>query len=324
MSQILVLTEPLPAPGMRLLAARPDVRLRVLAAPIEQALANSLTDADGVIMVMEQPSLTAGLINHALRLRVACRFGAGYDNIDVPALTRRGIPLATTGSANADTVAEHALYLMLALAKRGPALDRAVKGGAWPRGFGGVELRDRTCVVVGFGRIGRQIARRVAAFSMSVTIVDPAVSAEEVEREGYAHAESLANALTQADFVVLACASSPTTHGLIGEMTLKLMKKTAFVVNVARGPIIDEGALAAALESGRLAGAGLDVLQTEPPRPDNPLLQRNDVVLTPHTAAFIETAFDRMAIATAKNALAGLDGGLEPQDIVNPEVLDHR
>ena len=296
---------------MRVLEARLDVRLLVLPAPTEAELARALPEADGVVMVMEQPALSARLIDLAPRLRIACRFGAGYDNFDVPALTRRGIPLATTGDANADTVAEHALYLMLALAKRGPALERAIKSGAWPRGFGSVELRGRTCAVVGFGRIGQAIARRAAAFDMKIVAVDPYLPGTE----------KLAQALPQADFVVVACALTPETRGLIGAQALARMKSGAFLVNVARGPIVDEAALVAALEAGRLAGAGLDVLETEPPRPGHPLLARDDVVLSPHVGAFIDTAFERMAVACAQGALAGLDGRLERASVVNPQVL---
>lgn len=296
---------------MSVLEARPDVRVLILPAPTEAELARALPEADGVVMVMEQPALTARLIELAPRLRIACRFGAGYDNFDVPALTRRGIPLATTGDANADTVAEHAFYLMLALAKRGPALERAVKSGAWPRGFGSVELRGRTCVIVGYGRIGRAVARRAAAFEMKIVAVDPNVPGTE----------KLADALPQADFVVLACALTPETRGLIGAQALARIKPGAFLVNVARGPIVDEAALVAALEAGGLAGAGLDVLETEPPRPGHPLLARDNVVLTPHVAAFIDTAFERMAVACAQAALAGLDGRLERASVVNPKVL---
>lgn len=306
---------------MRVLEARPDVRVLVLPAPTEAGLARALPEADGVVMVMEQPALTARLIDLAPRLRIACRFGAGYDNFDVPALTRRGIPLATTGDANAGTVAEHALYLMLALAKRGPALERAVKSGTWPRDFGSVELRGRTCVVVGYGRIGRQVARLAAAFDMRIVVVDPHVPEDVVAVDGFERADSMQAGLAVADFVVLACALTPATRHLIDTTSLAQMKPGTFVVNVARGPIIDESALAAALHDRRLGGAGLDVLEAEPPRAGNPLLARDDVVLTPHTAAYLRTAFDRMALACAENALAGLDGKLDPSVVVNAEVL---
>ena len=324
MPATLILTEALPAAGMNRLASRPDVTIGVLPTPTPAALAGALPAADGVILVMEQPSLTAELIELSPRLRVACRMGAGYDNFDVSALTRRGIPLATTGGANADTVAEHALYLMLALAKRGPAMDRAVKSGAWPRGFGGVELRDRTCLVIGYGRIGREIARRASAFAMRILIVDPNVPADVVARDGHRHGGALESALPHADFIVLACALTPTTRRLINPTTLARAKPTAFLVNVARGAVVDEAALAAALRDGRLAGTGLDVLEIEPPMRDNPLLERDDVVLTPHTGAYIRTAFDRMAVACAENALAGLDGRLDPSVLVNAEVLNRR
>jgi D-3-phosphoglycerate dehydrogenase len=307
----LVLTEALPAAGMRVLEARADVRVQILATPSESELARALPEAEGVVMVMEQPALTARLVEIAPRLRAACRFGAGYDNFDVAALTRRGIPLTTTGGANADTVAEHALYLMLALAKHGPALDRAVKSGAWPRSLGNVELRERTCAIVGYGRIGRAIARRIAAFDMKLIVVDPQVPG----------ATALADALPRADFVVLACALTPETKGLMNAASLKRMKPGAFLVNVARGPVVDGVALAAALEERRLGGAGLDVLETEPPRPGNPLLVRDDVVLTPHVAGHIDTAHERMAVACAQAALAGLDGTLDPSTVINPEVL---
>ena len=307
----LVLTEALPAAGMRLLEGRADVRVQILATPSESELARALPQADGVVMVMERPALTARLVELAPRLRVACRFGAGYDNFDVAALTRRRIPLATTGGANADAVAEHALYLMLALAKRGPALDRAVKGGAWPRSLGNVELRGRTCAIVGYGRIGRALAQRVCAFDMKVVVVDPHVPGSA----------ALADALPQADFVVLACALTPQTRGLMDAANLQRMKPGAFLVNVARGPLVDGQALAAALQAGRIAGAGLDVLETEPPSPENPLLARDDVVLTPHVAGHVATAHERAALACAQAALAGLDGRLDPAVVVNAEVL---
>jgi D-3-phosphoglycerate dehydrogenase len=324
MSHNLLLTQVLPEPGMRLVAARTDVRVTVLAAPTAQALAAALPGADGVIVVMEEPALTATMIAAAARLRVACRCGAGYDNIDVAALTARAIPLVTTGAANADTVAEHALYLMLALARRGPRLDRAVKGGAWPREFGAIELRDRTCLVIGYGSIGRHVARLARAFRMHVLVVDPRRGADTAAQDGCTVVPTLTEALPQADFVVLACALTPATRGLMNANSFARMKPSAFLVNVARGPVVDEAALIAALEAGRLAGAGLDVLQVEPPAPGNPLLARDDVVLTPHTAAYIATAYDRMAIASAEKALAGLDGHLRPEDVVNPEAFGPR
>lgn len=318
----LLLTEPLPAIGMQALSECSGVEVVVLSEPTTAALSTAIAHADGVIMVLERPALTAGIIENARMLRVACRFGAGYDNFDVSALTRRGIPLVTTADANADAVAEHALYLMLALAKRGPALDRTVKAGIWRRSFGGIELRDKTCVIVGYGRIGRRVAKLAAAFAMSIEIVDPAANENEILQNGYAHTKRLDDALSRADFLVLACAYSPSTKGLINASALRRLKETAFLINVSRGPVVDECALVEALELGRLAGAGLDVLETEPPAKDNPLLKRDDVVLTPHSAAFIVTAYDRMAVSVTEKAVAGLHGRLTRLDVVNPECFD--
>ena len=268
----IVLCEPMPEPGMRLLQTRKEFELKVLPRPTQEALATAAQEADAIIIVAEQPRLSAQVIAAASRLRLVARMGAGTDNFDIAALTARRIPLLTTGSANAGAVAEHAIYLMLALAKRGPVRDRAIKAGGWPRAFGALELAGQTCLVVGLGRVGRAIARRAAAFDMNVVIVDPDVTAAKASDLGLALATSLDAALCDADVVILACALTQATHGLIGEAALARMKPTALLVNVARGGVVDEPALARALAAGRIAGAGLDVLAVEPPAPDNPLL----------------------------------------------------
>ena len=324
MTHTLVLTEALPTIGMRALSGQPDIEVVVLAEPTPSALSVALPRADGVIMVMEQPALTAELIAGAGKLRVACRLGAGYDNFDVPALTSRGIPLVTTADANADTVAEHALYLMLALAKRGPARDREVKSGIWRRRFGAVELRDKTCLIVGYGRIGRRIAKLyVKCLRNEHRDRRSRCRRKRGNRKSsYAYARSMEVALPRADFLVVACAYTEATRGLIGADALARLPASAFVVNISRGPVVDERAVVAALQEGRLAGAGLDVLETEPPAPDNPLLKRDDVVLTPHSASFIDTAYDRMALSVVDKAVRGLHGKLTRADVVNPACFD--
>ncbi|BBK32476.1 D-3-phosphoglycerate dehydrogenase [Stella humosa] len=307
---IVILSEPLPPAGMGALQAA-AIAVRVLSEPMPEHLAAALPEAAAIVLVNEQPALTAAMIDAAPRLRIACRNGAGFDNFDVPALTRRGIPLLTTGDANADAVAEHALHLLLALARRGPAYDRAIKGGAWSRAPGAVELRDKTMAVVGWGRIGQRIGRLAEAFGMRVLPVDPAVSA----------AVPLASALAQADAVVLAMPLTPRTHHLIDTDALARMKPSAFLVNVARGPVVDQQALAAALTAGRLAGAGLDVLEQEPPSPDDPLLALDNVVLSPHVAASCPEAVARVAVACAEAVVRGLAGRFDGLTVVNPAVL---
>jgi len=318
----LVLSERMPAEGMALLEARRDAQLVVLPDREQATLAAALADAHGVVLVGERPILTAELIARAPRLRVAARMGAGTDNFDIPALTARGIPLLTTGGANAGTVAEHAIYLLLALAKRGPARDRAVKAGTWPRGFGAVELAGATALIVGYGRIGRAIAQRLRGFDMTVLAVDPHASA--AAQDGVEVAPSLQAALPRADAVLLACALTAETRNLIGVAELQLMKPTAFLVNVARGLVVEEAALAEALAAGRLAGAGLDVLCQEPPESGNPLLGRDDVVLTPHTASHVASTYARMSRVAAQAMLDALDGRLDHELAVNSALLQRK
>lgn len=318
----LVLSERMPAEGMTLLQERSDVNLVVLPDRERATLAAALEDADAVVLVGERPMLTADLIGQAPKLRVAARMGAGTDNFDIPALSARGIPLLTTGGANAGTVAEHAIYLLLALAKRGPARDRAVKAGTWPRGFGATELAGATALVVGFGRIGRAIAQRLRGFEMAIVAVDPKVPPGR--QDGIEFAASLHDALPRADAVLLACALTDETRNLIGPAELQLMKPSAFLVNVARGPVVDEPALITALAEGQLAGAGLDVLAREPPEADNPLLCRDDVVLTPHTASHVASTYVRMSRVTARAVLDALDGRLDGELVANSAMLQRK
>jgi D-3-phosphoglycerate dehydrogenase len=319
-SQI-VLTRTLPEPGMAVIRARADVTFEVLPAPEEAYLRAAIPNADAVVMVPEVPHLSAELIALAPRLRVACRFGAGYDNFDVPALTARRIPLATTADANSAAVAEQNFHLMLALAKCGPAYDRGVRAGNWDirRTAASQEMQGRTVLVVGYGRVGRAVARYCVTFGMTVIVADPFVTADHAD--GFRHVADAREALGDADYVSLCLSLTPDSRGMFGAPEFARMKRTARIVNTSRGPLIQEAALIAALREGRIAGAGLDVLETEPPGVDNPLLTMDNVVLSPHSGAFNPETLDRMGIATARNALAGLDRTLDRRAVVNPEVL---
>jgi D-3-phosphoglycerate dehydrogenase len=298
---------------MRRLAAA-GLDLLVLPAPTEAALLAAAPAADAIVLVDEQPALSGPVIAAAGRLRLACRNGAGFDNFDVPALTRRGIPLVTTGGANADAVAEHAIHLLLALAKRGPLHDRRVRAGVWSRERGAVELRDKVAAVIGWGRIGRRIGHLAQAFGMRVLPVDPAA----------ADGMPLDDALPIADALILALPLTPATRHLIDAGRLARMKPSAFLVNVARGAVVDQAALTAALLADRLAGAGLDVLEEEPPDPADPLLALDTVVLSPHIAASCPEAVERVALACAEAVIQGLAGDFRDLAVVNPEVLAGR
>jgi D-3-phosphoglycerate dehydrogenase len=279
------------------------------------------SQADAIIVRMTK--IDAELIDAAPNLTFVARHGVGYDTVDVEALTRRGIPLALTGDVNSGAVAEHALGLMLALAKRIPAYDQAIRRGRFSirDSFSACELRGRTVLLVGFGRIGRKVARLCDAFGMSVLVVDPFVDAREVDSLGYRLADDLDSALEQADFVSLHVPKGPDTVHLIGETQINRMKRGAFLINVSRGGLVDETSVLAALDVGQLGGAALDVFEVEPPPDDYALLKHPGLVLTPHSAAFTGECSARMALACADNVIAFAAGRVDPQLVVNPETL---
>jgi D-3-phosphoglycerate dehydrogenase len=275
-------------------------------------------------IIVRMTKIDAELIDAAPNLTFVARHGVGYDTVDVEALTRRGIPLALTGDVNSGAVAEHALGLMLALAKRIPAYDQAVRTGRYSirDSFSACELDGRTVLVIGFGRIGRKVARLCDAFGMTVLVADPFVDAGAIESLDYRYAGDLNSALEQADFVSVHVPKGPDTAHLIGKAQLDRMRRGAFLINVSRGGLVDEAALLAALDAGRLGGAALDVFEVEPPPDDYALLKHPGVVLTPHSAAFTGECSARMALACAQNVINFVSGRIDPELVVNPETLD--
>jgi D-3-phosphoglycerate dehydrogenase len=307
--------------GMKLLEARSDVTVEIVDGAPEE-LAEKIADADGV--TIRTALLPTAAIERALRLKVVSRHGVGYDNIDVEALTRRGIPLAIAADANATAVAEHTLYFMLALAKQGLRYDRATREGEWAvrNSLDAVDLLGRRVLIMGFGRIGREVARRCAAFGMAVMVYDPYVQANVIEAAGdYRSVPDFEAALPETDVLTVHMPLGAESRGLIGAAELGALPAHAFVINAARGGIVDETALHDALTSGKIAGAGLDVFDQEPPPDDHPLFALDNVILSPHSAGLSKEAAIRMAISTAKNVLAGIDGKLDPSMVVNRDVL---
>jgi D-3-phosphoglycerate dehydrogenase len=308
--------------GMKLIEARPDVAYEIVDGSDEAEVAEKIRDADGV--TVRTSLLPAHVLDRAERLKVVSRHGVGYDNIDVAALTRRRIPLAIAADANATAVAEHTLHFMLALAKQGLRYDRATREGQWAvrNDLGPVDLLGRRVLVMGFGRIGREVAKRCAAFGMAVMVYDPYVQANVIEAAGdYRSIPDFEAALPETDILTVHMPLGTDSRSLIGSPELAALPQHAFVINAARGGIIDETALHAALTSGTIAGAALDVFDQEPPPSDHPLFALPNVILSPHNAGLSKEAAIRMAISTARNALAGIDGKLDPTMVVNREVL---
>lgn len=262
---------------------------------------------------------TERVFRAAPTLRCIARFGVGYDQIDLDAARRHGVTVVMAFGSNHEAVADHALALMAALAHQTIAYDRRVRAGEWGtlrhRGLHGAVVG-----IVGFGRIGRALARRCRGFAARILVHDPAVDAETIRHLG-CEPVALETLLREADFVSLHCPLSPETRHLMDARRLSLMRPTAYLVNTARGALIDEAALVEALREGRIAGAGLDVFETEPPA-GSPLLALDKVVLSPHVAGLSEDAIRRMAAMCVDNILHVLRGE-DPGEgrVLDPETL---
>jgi D-3-phosphoglycerate dehydrogenase / 2-oxoglutarate reductase len=314
------------AGGRRLLDVRDDVEVVAFPPAISsadfQTLLRSGGEVHGAILGLTPFGATECALAHGLE--VVARIGVGYDAIDVPALTSRRVPLMLVGTANSSSVAEHALFLMLTLAKRGGELDTLVRAGRWADRLTAmpVDLFGKTVLVVGFGRTGARVARRCLAMEMTVLVHDPYLPAAAMRAAGCEPVSDLDAALSRADFVTIHCPRNAETIGMFGAARLGRMKKSAYLVNTARGGIVDEGALHAALTAGTIAGAGIDVFDPEPPPPDHPLLRLANLVTSPHMAGVTRESMDRMAVQAADNVLSVFDGKPIRENAVNSEVFD--
>jgi D-3-phosphoglycerate dehydrogenase len=276
-------------------------------------------DADAVLNADFR--ITADIVSSLGRCRVISRFGIGVDNIDVKAATAMRIPVANVPDFCTEEVADRAFALLLACASQLIQLDRRVREGEWREGElpKSVQIEGQILGLVGFGRIARAVGRRGRAFGMKVIAHDPYLTSSAMEQEG-ASAASFKEVLTQSDFLSLHAPLVPETHHLINAEALRLVKPSAILINCARGGLVDEQALVGALREGRLARAGLEVLEMEPPRKDNSLLSMDQVVFTPHSAAHTKKALHRVREA-AVDAVVRVLRGERPLHVVNPSVF---
>jgi D-3-phosphoglycerate dehydrogenase len=308
--------------GLDVLRARDDVEVvpydPYISMPDLQA---GLKDTDGIALSLTP--LKAPEIAAAPRLRVAARIGVGFDAVEIPALTARGIPLMVVGTANSVSVAEHAIFMMYSLAKQVMAQDKLVRDNRWKDRWSAmpVDLAEKTLLVIGFGRIGTRTAKRCLAMDMPVLVYDPYVPAATIKQAGYEPVTDLDAAVARADVITIHCPRNPETLGMFSAARIAKMKPNAFIINTARGGLIDEAALAAALRSGKVAGAGIDVFDKEPPAADNPLYGMPNTIVSAHMAGVTAESMDRMAITTSKNILSVLDGTPNKENAVNREVF---
>jgi len=300
--------------GVELLRARFDVDVDG-----ESDLAQIIGRYDGIV-IRSATKLTADLIDRATSLKVIGRAGVGVDNVDVVAATRRGIVVANAPESTVVSAAEHTIGLLVALSRNIPQAHAALKQGRWERSkFGGVELAEKTLGVLGFGRIGQQVARRAVGLGMRVVAYDPYVATERFRELGAERLATVDQVLGAADFLTLHLPLTDETRASINAEAIAKMRDGVRIVNAARGGLIDEAALVDALRSGKVAAAALDVFSKEPY--EGPLLELENVVVTPHLAASTEEAQDRAGVIVAEQVVAALEGGLVT-NAVNIPVID--
>jgi D-3-phosphoglycerate dehydrogenase / 2-oxoglutarate reductase len=303
--------------GVALLREHFDVD--VLTDMSEDELRDGIAGYEGIV-IRSGTKLTADLIERAERLKVIGRAGIGVDNVDVPAATKRGIIVANAPESNIIAAAEHTFAMLLAQVRNIPQANASLKSGKWERSrFGGVEVYEKTLGIIGFGRIGQLVAQRAKGFGMSVIGFDPFVSAERFRELGVEHASDVADIYRNSDVVTIHLPKTPETVNFVDDEAFALMKEGVRIVNCARGELLDLEALARALDSGKVAGASLDVFPDEP-MTEHPVFGHDGVVVTPHLGASTIEAQDRAGVITAEQVVAALTGGLVSNAVNIPRV----
>ena len=285
--------------------------------PLKEAeMVELISDVDGAILGLDE--VTANVIAAGKRLRVISRYGVGVDNVDLAAATASGVVVTNTPGANSIAVAELTLGLMLALARRIPQHNASTKAGSWSR-VTGIELAGKTLGIVGLGQVSREVIRRASAFDMRIVVQTGYPDKELADQYGVEYLP-LERLLKEADFVSLHCAFSPERANLIGEKELRAMKPTSYLINTARGELVDGEALLSALREGWIAGAAMDVFKEEPATA-SPLIELDNFIATPHIGATTHESVLRMGVLAVENALQVLRGERPPY-VVNPEVYN--
>jgi len=281
----------------------------------EEELVENMAELDAAIVGVEK--ITQRVIQGSKRLKVIAKHGAGVDNIDVKTATSQGVVVISAPGANSDAVADLTFGLFLSLARSISFADRAVKGGGWPR-IVGIDLSGKTLGIIGLGQVGKKVAKRALGFDMRVLVYD-VIKDEAFAQKWGINYRSLDEILVESDFLSVHVPLIDSTRNLIGKRELELMKNDAFLVNIARGGVVDEEALYHALKERKVRGAALDVFSSEPPA-ENPLLELDNVIATPHMGGYTTEALRETGMICARGIVDTLRGK-RPEHIVNPEVL---
>jgi len=308
------------AAALAILDEAPEIEWEYLPTVVPEITADHAARYDALYVNL--PRVPAAAVARAdCRIKVVARHGVGYDSVDIAAMTRAGVIVTHTPSSMPRPVATIALSFVLALAGRLFLKDRLTRTGRWHERMDnmGMGLTGRTLGVVGAGRIGKELLRMARTFDLKLLAADPYVNSIELGYLG-ARKVDLDTLLRESDFVVVCCLLNDSTRHLIGARQFGEMRRGAYFINVARGPIVDEAALIDTLRNGRIAGAALDVFEQEPVATDNPLLAMDNVILTPHSLCWTDECFHNMA-STGLSSIVDALGGRRPQFVVNPEVL---
>ena len=318
-----VVTEKLHEHGMAILAARKDVAV-VYAQGDKNRVLEEIPDAHGILV--RTLALEASDLAAATQLEVVSRHGVGCDNIAVGHCSERNIPVAIAADSNTISVIEHVMMMMLALNKRAFQYDEITRSGRFAERSQHFtsELHGKNVLIVGFGRIGKRLAPLCKAFGMHVTVADIALDHAYAAEIGVETVDDFRTRLPQTDYLTVHVPLDQSTQGLIGAAEFSALPQHAIVINCARGGVVDEAALAEAVQHNQIAATGVDVFAQEPPASDNPLLTLPNSVLTPHNAAGTAESLSRMAAFSAQNILDAFDGLLTRERLINPEILDHR
>lgn len=294
--------------------------------PPRDVLINKVQDIEGLLSLLTD-TVDTGLMEAAPRLRVISNMAVGYDNIDVPAATSRGIVAGNTPGVLTETTADFAFALLLAAARRVVEADAYTRKGEWkawgPMVMLGYDVYHATLGIVGFGRIGTGVAKRAKGFNMEVLYYDEVRRLQKEKELGVKYISSLLALLSSADFITLHVPLTAETHHLISTAEFAAMKPTAILINTSRGPVVDQKALYQALKSRQIFAAALDVTEVEPIPPDDPLLTLDNIIIAPHIASASVATRTKMATMAAANLIAGLRGEILPY-CVNPEAVRHK
>ncbi len=318
-----LLTRNLPLAGMRLLRQSFDLEVNSHDEVMPRAhIRKSIFDKDGLACLLTD-SIDVDIIQNAPHLKVIANYAVGFNNIDVTEATRRRIPVTNTPDVLTETTADLTVALLLSVARRIVEADKYLRAGkfkGWsPELLLGSDVHGKALGIIGFGRIGKAVARRAQGFNMEVLYHDPDRSPTNIEREYNAQYRPLGTLLREADYVSLHAPLDETTRHLISEKEFKIMKRSAFLINVSRGPLVSEKALITALEHGEIAGCALDVYENEP-EVTRDLLKLPNTVLVPHIGSASVEARTKMAVMVVQNLIAVLVDGVRPPNVVNPEI----